>query len=193
MSSSPVPPLRSPDLLARQQSQLLIVDMQDRLIPSIADSARVVAKCRLLVRAAQLLAIPITTAEQYPAGLGPTVPELAELLTDRQPKTCFSAAGLFNPGTTAELIDDRSQVLVAGIETHVCVLQTALDLAANGYQVFVAADATGSRSEIDRQLALQRLANSGVILLTAESALFEWCETSTAPEFKQISQLVKEG
>ena len=193
MNDSPFPPLRSPDLLARQQSRLLIVDVQERLVPSIADKSRVVAKCRLLVRAAQLLAVPVITAEQYPAGLGPTVTELAELLPDRQSKTCFSAAGLFNPGAIDETGDDRPQVLVAGIETHVCVLQTALDLAANGYQVFVAADATGSRSEIDRQLALQRLANSGVILLTAESALFEWCETSTAPEFKQISQLVKEG
>lgn len=91
----------------------------------------------------------------------------------------------------AEVTDDRYQIVVAGMETHVCVLQTVLDLLASGFQTFVVADAVAGRRELDHQVALDRMVNSGAILTTAEAVLFEWCETAEAPEFKQLSALVK--
>src|SRR5262249_35735813 len=96
-------------------------------------------------------------------------------------------------GTAAEQADQRHQVVVAGIEAHVCVLQTVLDLVAAGFQVFVPTDAVASRGDLDRDVALERMAGCGATIVTTEAVLFEWCETAGTPEFRQISKLVKEG
>lgn len=184
--------IRSGDLIAREASRLLIVDMQEKLLPLIASADRVIANCGRLIDGARLFKVPVDATEQYPKGLGPTVAPLARRLENRPDKSRFSCAEVLAWGTAAEQPDRRHQIVVAGIESHVCVLQTVLDLLAAGFQVFVPADAVASRTELDRQVALDRMAGCGATIVTTESVLFEWCEVSGTPEFKQISQLIKE-
>ena len=130
--------------------------------------------------------------EQYPKGLGTTVPALAELLPEPQEKLRFSCGEVLEWGVAAGQPDSRFQVVVAGMEAHVCVLQTVFDLLGEGFQVFVAADAVSSRHEFDWKIALDRMSAGGATIVTTESVLFEWCEASGTPEFRQISQLIKE-
>jgi nicotinamidase-related amidase len=189
MANSHPPFLRSTELLSADNSCLLIVDVQEKLLPKITAAERVVSGCRRLIRGAQILGVPVTATEQYPQGLGPTVAELAALLPPPLPKLRFSCAEVLNWGGGAP--NDRFQIVVAGIEAHVCVLQTALDLISQGFQVYIPADAVSSRNEFDWKMALERLAASGAVLTTTESVLFEWCAVAGTPEFKQISQLVK--
>ena len=183
--------VRSTELLSRHDSRLLIVDVQEKLIPKIEHSQQVVANCRTLVEGAALFDVPVAVTEQYPRGLGPTVPALAELLPAPIEKLRFSSAEALGWTSAAGLEPFRFQVIVAGIEAHVCILQTALDLIAAGFHVFVPADAVSSRNRLDREMALQRLAASGAVITTTESVLFEWCELSGTPAFKKLSQLVK--
>jgi len=185
-------PLRSPELLSRDASRLLIIDVQEKLVPKIANLDRMLANCRLLIQGAKILSVPVFATEQYPKGLGKLVPELAELLDKPSEKLRFSCAEVLEWGVAAQTAEDRFQIVVAGMEAHVCVLQTVLDLLATGFQVFVAADAVSSRSELDWQIALERMSTGGATIVTAESVLFEWCEVSGTPEFKQISQLIKD-
>lgn len=191
MASAKASYVRSGDLISRDASRLLIVDMQEKLLPLISAAERVVANCGRLIDGAKLFSVPVFATEQYPKGLGPTVRPLSERLASPPAKLRFSCAEVLDWGTAAEQSDNRHQIVVAGIETHVCVLQTVLDLLANGYQVFVPADAVASRSELDRQIALERVSGCGATIVTTESVLFEWCEASGTPEFKLISQLIK--
>jgi nicotinamidase-related amidase len=108
-------------------------------------------------------------------------------------KQCFSCVPALNWGHAAEISDDRDQVVVAGMETHVCVLQTVLDLIGSGFRIHVVADAVSSRSEFDWRTALDRMATAGATITTVESALFEWCERAGTPEFKEIQKLIIEG
>lgn len=182
----------SPELLSRGDSRLLIVDMQAKLLPFIPVATLVTHNCRRLVQGAGILGVPADATEQYPKGLGPTVPELAELFETIPPKQRFSCAEVLHWVAETSSADRRFKVVVAGIEAHVCVLQTVLDLIAQGFRVFVPADAIGSRGKLDWKIALDRMSAAGATLTTTESVLFEWCETSAAPEFKQISQLIKQ-
>jgi len=183
---------RSPELLARGESRLLIVDVQEKLIPKIFSLDRMIANCRTLIQGAKILGVPVAATEQYPKGLGGTTLRLAELLDGAMPKLRFSCAEVLDWGMAAEQADNRFQVVVAGMEAHVCVLQTVFDLVGSGFQVFVVADAVSSRTEFDWKIALDRMASGGATIVTTESVLFEWCEVSGTPEFKQISQLIKE-
>jgi nicotinamidase-related amidase len=177
-------------LLERAKSLLLLVDMQERLVPAMAGAADVTGNCSILLRAAEALAVPVLASEQYPKGLGPTVPELAALAPRRLEKVEFSVYA--NPAIRDELSrSGRKQVVLCGIEAHVCVLQTGLELVEAGFQVFVAADAVASRRPESREVALQRLGRAGATLITAEMALFEWLRSAGAPEFRAISQLIR--
>jgi nicotinamidase-related amidase len=183
---------RSPELLSRNDSRLLVVDMQAKLLPFIPVAQTTIRNCRRLIEGARILGVPFDATEQYPKGLGPTTPELAgffEKVPDKQRFSCTEALDWASNRTAA---DDRFKIVVAGIEAHVCVLQTVLDLIAHGFRVFVPADAVASRAKLDWKVALERMSSSGATITTTESALFEWCETSGAKEFKQISALVKE-
>ena len=184
---------RSHELIGRGESRLLIVDVQEKLMPAIPVRESLTANCRKLVEVAKLFNVPVSATEQYAKGLGPTVPPLRELLDGAaiSDKVCFSAAECLGWGTAAEHLDGRFQIVVAGIEAHVCVLQTVLDLLSSGYQVFVPADAIASRAKLDWKFALRRMAASGAIITTTESVMFEWCATAGSPEFKQLSQLIK--
>lgn len=189
-SQLPLAPLRSSQLLARESSRLLVVDMQAKLLAAMPTAAETVANCELLLRGAELLGVPISATEQYPGGLGATVEPLRARLLDCRDKLRFSSAASWEWSRAAEETD-RHQVVVVGIETHVCVLQTVLDLLAAGFNVHVAADAVASRREADRAYAIQRLRDSGTTITTVEAVLFEWCETAEDPQFKSLSALVK--
>ncbi|HOM17442.1 MAG TPA: hydrolase, partial [Thermoguttaceae bacterium] len=180
-----------PELMNREDTALLVVDVQEKLLPWIGNRATVVWNIRRLLDGAKLLGVPASGTEQYPKGLGPTAPELAERLGPMPSKLSFSAAvceEIFE-GLRARNIH---KILVTGIETHVCVQQTVLDLLADGWQVYVAVDAVGSRYELDYRTALERMHSAGAVLTTTEAALFEWCREAVTPEFKQISRLAKE-
>ncbi|MEI8019079.1 MAG: isochorismatase family protein [Schlesneria sp.] len=183
--------LRSPELLHRSSSRLLLVDVQEKLIAALDEVTQksLLEACRFLGEGARIMGIPVIATEQYPQGLGPTVSSLIEFTGSRPAKKRFSAVESTGLPTAAD--DDRFQVVVAGMETHVCVLQTVLDLLASGYQTYVVADAVAGRRSIDHDVALERMANSGAVITTAESVLFEWCESAESPEFKQLSALVK--
>lgn len=186
-----MPTFRSPDLLSRDASRLLIIDLQERLLAAMPDATAVLDGCLLLVQAARRLGVPVHATEQYPRGLGPTVEPLRGLVGGAAvEKLRFSAAGCFEWGAAAG-DTDRPQVVLAGIEAHVCVLQTALDLMACGFRVSVVVDAVASRHPRDAQVALDRLRDQGATLTTAESVLFEWCEAAGTPEFKELSAWVK--
>ncbi|MGE0606505.1 MAG: isochorismatase family protein [Pirellulales bacterium] len=187
--SHPLP--RSPELMSRGDTGLLVVDVQEKLMPLIPRQAAIVWNIRRLIDGALLLGVPVAATEQYPRGLGPTVPSLAGLLGQIPEKLHFSC------GACGQMFDDFGnrgvrKILVAGIEAHVCVQQTVFDLLAAGFRVYLAIDAIGARHDIDCQTALRRMETSGATLTTTESALFEWCEVAGTPEFKQISQLVRE-
>jgi nicotinamidase-related amidase len=185
--------VRNPDLLSATNSRLLIVDVQDKLLPPIANGPRLVHNCRRLIDGAKIVSVPVSGTEQYPQGLGPTTAELATRMGPRVEKVIFSCAAVLGWGQAADVTDEREQVVVAGMETHVCVMQTVLDLIAGGFRVYVPVDAVGSRGELDAKVALERMAASGATLTTVESVLFEWCEKAGTPEFKQIQKLIFEG
>lgn len=181
--------MRHPHLLSRTATLLLVVDVQERLAGAMCDHPGFVAGVRRLLDACRLLGVPALATEQYPKGLGPTLAELGEF-PDRVEKLTFSCWG--EPSFRQRLrAAARPTVLLAGIEAHVCVSQTAHDLLAAGFVVQVAADAVSSRRASDRDAALARMARAGVILTTVESAIFELLETAAAPEFKAVHGLVK--
>lgn len=183
---------RSPLLMNRDDSALIIIDVQEKLLPFIHEHNSLVFNIRRLIEGAKTLGVRIGATEQYPQGLGGTVDELASRLTEEIPeKTMFSCR------ECSELIDDLgsngiSKVLLTGIETHVCVGQTALDLMAAGFDVYICVDAIGSRNEIDHLTAIRRMEYAGATPTTTEAVLFEWCEKAGSPEFKAISRLVQE-
>ncbi|MEZ6044592.1 MAG: isochorismatase family protein [Planctomycetaceae bacterium] len=191
MSSSYI---RSDEQISRQDSQLLIVDVQEKLLPAFKDKVRqgLIANCQLLIEMAQLFEVPISATEQYPQGLGATVPELGLNNIEIPAKTIFSSWPALNWPAAFDGEVTRPRIIIAGIEAHVCVMQTVLDLISNGYRVYVPVDAIASRFKLDWKMALERFALAGAILTTTESVLFEWCEAAGSPEFKQLSQRLKE-
>jgi nicotinamidase-related amidase len=183
---------RSLELMSRTDTALLVIDMQEKLVPAIPNSVRLIWNVTRLLEGAQLLGLPTWATEQYPAGLGRSVPEIQSRLTSVWEKRMFSGRECTELQSVAQAHSIR-HLLLCGIETHVCVMQTALDLLAEGFRISLAVDAVGSRFTLDHEIALRRLEASGATLTTTETALFEWCETSMAPEFKAISALVKQG
>ena len=183
---------RSPMLMSRDDTALLVIDIQDKLAGLIDGHQRIIWNTRRLLDAARLFDIPVIATEQYPQGLGATTAALAERLDAVAEKTRFSCGGC--PEIFDGLLERGiRKILVAGIETHVCVLQTSLDLLTAGFDLYVCVDAIGARNAVDHRVALRRMEANGVFLTTAESAMFEWCEAAGSAEFKQISQLVRES
>lgn len=182
--------LRHVDALRPATSRLLLIDLQPRLLAAMPADSGIVAACVQLHRGAQLFAVPISVTEQNPDKLGSTIPDLLPV-DDCIAKLRFSGAADL-PWSNLQPADARFQVVIAGLEAHVCLLQTALDLLAHGFQVNVVADAVASRRPYDREIALQRLTAAGAVLTTAEAVLFEWCETADHAAFKAVSQLAKQ-
>ncbi len=171
---------------------LVVVDVQGRLAQLMVDKEALFKNIAILIQAAKVLDLPILWCQQAPEALGPTVPEIAELLTGHEPidKASFSCCGTERFNAELGRLGSK-QVLLCGIETHVCIYQTAVDLVARGFDVTVVADAVSSRTERNRQIALTRLAAEGTHVSSAEMALFELLKTAQHPQFKRIARLVK--
>jgi nicotinamidase-related amidase len=181
---------RSPELMSPADTALLVVDVQEKLMPLIPGAQQIVWNIRRLMDAAELLKVKLLATEQYPKGLGGTVAALAPRLGQIASKTAFSCFGCDD--TRRSIEDGVHKVLLVGIEAHVCIQQTALDLLSAGYRVYLAVDAIGARFELDREVALRRMESAGATLTTTEAAMFEWCEVAGTAEFKKISALVRE-
>lgn len=177
------------ELLAAENSLLLLIDLQSKLAPAIHHSAEVEQHCRWLVEMARELAVPVLATEQYPQGLGVTVPSLLSLLKSEEILEKIHFSAYQESHIQAALADSgRRQIVLCGTEAHVCVLQTALDLAAAGYQVYVVAEACGSRRDSDKQLALGRLQQAGVVIVSREMVAFEWLQRAGTAQFRHISK-----
>jgi len=184
--------LRNKKILQREKTTLLIIDIQERILPVIHNIENVVQNTLKLINGFKILSIPIYFTEQYPKGLGQTEKRIKEALESSEAiqKMSFSCSGAGN--LFAELKEKNiSQVVVCGIESHVCVQQTVLDLIANGFQVDVAADAISSRKQFDYEIALHRMRTNGAEVTTTESILFELLNVCGTDEFKAVSKLVK--
>ncbi len=180
-------------LLEADQSCLVIVDVQENLLPAVIEPERLLANCAFLMRVAAKLAVPILLSEQYPKGLGPTVSELSRLAPRGQAIEKIEFSCMANKDFV-EKFDalGRSQAVIAGIEAHVCVLQTALQLRQRDHSTFVVGDATASRSAMDARLAVQRMRAGGAEIVSTEMVVFEWLGRAGTPVFKEVSELIKE-
>jgi nicotinamidase-related amidase len=179
-------------VLDRDRSLLLVIDLQESYRGKLHREETVLAASRRVIEAAHILGVPIVVTEQYPKGLGPTRSEIAERLpagTRVLEKTTFSALGA-PPVADAIEKSGRSQIVVVGIETHVCVDQTAHDLLARGHQVHLVRDAVTSRFALEDEVGFAKLVGSGAVPTTSECALFEWLVDARAPEFKAVHKLV---
>ncbi len=170
---------------------LLVIDVQEKLVPFIHNKEVLVRNIAFLIDAARLLSVPVQATEQYPKGLGSTIAELAKRLPERSDKVAFSCCAI--PSVADGLHRAaRTKVVLAGIETHVCVLHTALDLLAQDSRVYIPVDAVGARYPLDHEYALRRLERAGATLTTAETCLFEWLGGADHPQFKLASKMVQE-
>jgi len=182
--------------MQRERAQLLIIDVQEKLLPAVLCPERITAVCVRLMRAAKYLGVPITVSEQYPQGIGPTVAPLLAEIGDDTPVLSKSYFSCLREDSLHERIqklrsNGRNQVILAGIESHVCVAQTAMDLIAGGLQVFIAADAVSSRADSARELALQRLRALGAAIVDSEMVIFEWLDRAGTYEFRDLLPLIK--
>lgn len=176
-------------LITLQKSCLLVIDIQEKLTPHVLNPASLVDNTRWLIRLAKELNVPIHVSEQYPKGLDKTVAALREHTKDAHysEKVHFSCAS--DEKCLKKIEDtDCDDIIIAGIETHVCVLQTAMELKALGYNVFVVVDAVSSRAKIDHRYGLKRMKASGISLVTKEMVFFEWLRQAGTPRFKELSK-----
>jgi nicotinamidase-related amidase len=187
--------MTTPLLCQAPLSQLLIIDIQERLARSMDEDVldKLLHSTTVLIEAATALGIPILRTEQYPKGLGPTLADITAKLPAGQTaheKTCFSSCGA--AGIEASLNDAvRKQIIITGMEAHVCVLQTAIELQQRGKQVFVVQDGVCSRSRKNYKNALARMQQAGIIISNAESVLFEWLRDASHPQFKSLAKLIR--
>jgi nicotinamidase-related amidase len=179
-------------MLNQNDCCLVVVDVQGKLAQLMHDKETLFKNIRILIQSAKILNIPILWCQQVPAALGPTIPEIAELLTDNQPinKSCFSCCGCEEFNSKLEKLG-RKHILISGLETHVCVYQTAADLLAKNYKVDCVADAVSSRTLANKDIGLKRIAAEGARISSTEMALFEILKTAEHPQFRQIAKLVK--
>lgn len=180
-------------MLKVEDTVLLVIDVQGKLARMMVEKTELFRNQRLMIQGAQVLEIPIILTEQYPEGMGQTIPEIAELLTDVGPitKTAFSCCGESKFNTALQEVG-RRQALLVGIETHVCVWQTASDLLDADYEVQVAADAVSSRSAENRRIGLQKIRDAGGKITCVETALYELMRVGEGPQFKRVLELVKQ-
>ena len=179
-----------PERLTPDRSAVLVVDLQERLVPAIESADHVIEMTDALLRAADLLDVPSAATMQYPKGLGPLVEPFDRRFTDAEEKLDFSAA-VCRRDLDRWQQQGRDQILICGIETHICVLQTVMDLIAEGLRPIVVAEAVAARGGWEHELAIEQMQSSGAIISSVESILFQWLGTAKHPHFKAISQIVK--
>jgi nicotinamidase-related amidase len=179
-------------MLAVEDCVLVVIDIQGKLAQLMYQKEALFENAQKLIKGAQILEIRVIVTEQYPQGLGPTIPEITALLPHFRPlpKVAFSCCN--DEGFQQQLLAvNRRQIMICGIEAHVCIYQTAVDLLAAGYEVEVVADAVSSRTAENREIALQRMRDEGVKITSVEMALFELLQVAEGPKFKEISRIVK--
>ena len=173
-------------------SQVVFIDIQEKLVDVMIKNEikKVIDASTILIEAAKILEVPCLYTEQYPKGLGPTVKELKSLLShppiEKKAFSCLDA-----PNFKSHLVKSRPQIILCGLETHICILQTALALKASGKEVFVVEDATLSRTNLNHQNAIHRLRSEGVVITNVESVIFEWLRVAQGDHFKAITKLIK--
>ncbi|MCS6950133.1 MAG: hydrolase [bacterium] len=185
--------MRHPQILRADRSVLVVVDMQEPFLRYVHERERVIQQCRLLVQSASVLKVPVIATLQYAQRMGGIIPEIAEVLPESSEpidKMCFSCYGS-DPFRAALMASERSQVVLCGVEAHICVTQTALDAQEGGFQVHVVQDAVSSRARENWQVAMERLRHAGVVVTCAESVVYEWLVQAGTDEFRQILQWVK--
>jgi len=179
-------------MLKKEETALVMIDFQGKLFQVMQDKEPLLKNALKIIQGAQALGIPIIWTEQNPKGMGATLPEIADLLKDTDPisKMCFSCCenDLFMQKLKAL---NRRQILIAGIETHICVYQTAADLVNRGYEVQIFADVVSSRTQEDRQIGLQKTKDAGASLTSVETALFELLKTAESEDFRPILKIIK--
>jgi nicotinamidase-related amidase len=179
-------------MLKMENTTLLIVDIQGNLAHLMHGKELLFKNVQKLIKGIQALKIPILWVEQNPQGLGPTIPEIADILSDIQPISKMSFSSCRNDRFVQALKSlNRKQVLIAGIEAHVCVYQTAADLVDIGYEVQVVTDAVSSRNMENKEIGLQKMRDSGVSLTSVETALFELLKVAEGEQFREIIKIVK--
>lgn len=179
-------------ILNKEDVVLLIIDIQERLVPAMKEKDTVVKNCQHLIELAKLYAIPVVVTEQYPKGLGKTVPELQSSLAEYKPieKTSFGCCG--EPVFMTELKKiGRKKVIVTGMETHVCVLQTVMGLLKDGFVPHLVRDAVCSRNEENRDAGIEFMRDAGAVVTCTETVLFQLLKAAGSDEFKKISQRIK--
>ncbi|MDA3929239.1 MAG: hydrolase [Prolixibacteraceae bacterium] len=178
--------------IQKENTVAVVVDIQKRLLPVMDQSDELLTNCNVLIKGLQELSVPIIATQQYTRGLGETVSEISSSINNFLPieKTSFSC---YDEPAFVEALEeeDAKNVLICGIESHVCVLQTAIDLKEAGYQPIVVFDCVSSRTNFNKQMALERFRFEGIMVTSYESILFELTKGAKAPEFKTISKLVK--
>lgn len=175
-------------MIEKDKSALILIDVQEKLLPGVFDNEKLVSSCKWLLEVAQLMEIPVIASEQYPQGVGPTVDTLRSLLPDEDVigKTHFSCADAPECSARIDALD-REQIVLCGMEAHVCVMQTALRLKEQGKQVYVVSDAISARNPADTEAAIERMREEGIKMVTREMVGFEWIGRSDAPQFKSFS------
>lgn len=197
MSTATLEPLTYAEIARRplrvEDCVLAVIDIQEKLLPRIHDKERLIQNSRLLIRLANLLELPVIVSTQYAKGLGPTVPAILSLLPEARPvdKLEFGCFGNGEFCSAISLLSGRNTLLVCGMETHICVLQTALGALNQGLLVHVAADAVGSRTELNWKLGLDRMRVAGCVISSAETMIYELLGKSGSPAFKEMLQYLK--
>jgi nicotinamidase-related amidase len=186
---------RTAETLHPERAALVVVDLQEKLLPAIDGHDRVLKQARMLLRLARVLHLPVLLTTQYAKGLGPTVPDVLAETPDVIPidKTAFGCFGSAAFGARVKSLERRSQLLVAGIETHICVMQTVLGAVERGLVVHVASDATGARTEANHRIGLARMERAGAVLSSTEMAIYELLARSDTPAFKAMLPYLKNG
>jgi nicotinamidase-related amidase len=176
--------------LKREETALLVIDLQERLMPVIFQKEELFANVNRLIAGADILKLPVIITEQYPKGLGHTCKEIQ--ITNQSVIEKLSFSCMLSDRVHQRLEEQRIRsLLLVGVESHICVLKTALDALNNGYEVHIVADAVSSRREFDKQIALERMRQTGAFIVTTEMALFQLLDEAGNEEFKQISRLIK--
>ena len=179
-------------MISSDSAVTVIVDVQEKLIPHIWEKEKIIRNIQILIKGMKILDVPILLTEQYPEGLGKTIPRIKDLFSDVSPISKMS----FDCSANKNFMDringlNRKQILLCGIETHICIYQTAIGLKSEGYEVQVVADSVSSRIEGNKEIALQRMRDLEIGITSMETVLFELLKTAEGKEFKEILRLVR--
>lgn len=183
---------RSPLLLSRRDSAVLVVDLQEKLLKAMSNLDSVIWNIGRILDSAKIVGVPTYATEQYPQGLGHTLPCIAQRTEVLGDKVAFSCCGCVALLPKLKETNSRS-IVVVGIETHVCVQQTVFDLLSEAFEVHIVVDALAARHAIDHETAIRRMESAGVTVTTTEAVMFEWCEVAGTAEFKEVSALVRQA